>query len=462
MIAFALNQSREELVTVANFSEMGTQKTQATINSIDVLLHERKVKHPHNILVICPLSVIWSWKAELEEVKDHPDIHILYGTPQRRIQQLVLGRAADSNQRWFLINYEGVGTILKELVRLRWSAIVCDESIKIKRKRSKMTTNVAELTHRAYIRFILSGKPITLNPLDLFGHFWVLKPSVFGKYFTRFKRQYCDSMWTGQYEKILSWKNLDELIERIYPWTIRYLKTECIDLPPKLYSTRYCVLSSKERQAYQDLRMNSILELQNIIKKEGFVHIQHVITKFTKLNQLAQGFIIVDDTGVATNMDLVPSKIKLLEELLGTELIDGQIVIWCNFRQDILNVHKLLDRLKISNYTFYGDTSHEDRRKILDEFTVGNVRVIVAQPQAGGMGLNLTAARHQIFYSNSFDYGIRAQAEDRLHRPGQKHKVNIIDLVSKDTIEPQIQRSLHIKKNFSEIIDMSNPTSILS
>ena len=467
MIAFALSMASEELITVANFSEMGTQKTQATINSVDILLDERKIKTPHNILIICPLSVIWSWKDELRDVKDKAQIYILHGTKQQRLNKLYDGLESRWSQRWFLINYEGLHSILPQLLQVGWSAVVADESIKVKRKRSRMTIDTSEIFHRARIRFIMSGKPITLNPLDLFGHFWTLKPSLFGRYFSRFKRRYCVSTWTGQYEKILAWQNLDELVAKIYPYTIRYLKDDCLELPPKVYLKRYCQLSVAEKKAYETLKATSVLDITSKMTTEGAVHINYMITKLMKLNQLAQGFVITDSIGIdeqgkAVNIVEEPSKIKLLKELLEDELTDGQVVIWCNFRQDIRNVCKFLDKLNISNHAFYGATMHRDRETILQKFKQGTTRILVAQPKAGGMGLNLTAARHAIFYSNSFDYGDRAQAEDRLHRPGQKYSVNIIDLISRDTIETKIHHSLKLKRNFSDLIDVTDPLTIFN
>jgi len=57
----------------------------------------------------------------------------------------------------------------------------------------------------------------------------------------------------------------------------------------------------------------------------------------------------------------------------------------------------------------------------LVEFTNSKTiqRVLLAQPHAGGFGLNLTVANTAVYLSNDYSWSIRAQSEDRIHRTGQ-------------------------------------------
>lgn len=58
---------------------------------------------------------------------------------------------------------------------------------------------------------------------------------------------------------------------------------------------------------------------------------------------------------------------------------------------------------------------------------------------AGGEGLTLTAASTAIFLQRSFSLTKNLQAEDRVHRIGQKaDAVNIIDVITRDTIEDRV------------------------
>jgi SNF2 family DNA or RNA helicase len=80
------------------------------------------------------------------------------------------------------------------------------------------------------------------------------------------------------------------------------------------------------------------------------------------------------------------------------------------------------------------------------------VRFFVANPQAGGTGLTLTAANTAIYFSNSFSLEERLQSEDRCHRIGTKEPVVYIDLVAADTVDERIAAALQSKAATAEEI----------
>ena len=73
------------------------------------------------------------------------------------------------------------------------------------------------------------------------------------------------------------------------------------------------------------------------------------------------------------------------------------------------------------------------------------ITAFIGQPQAGGIGLTLTAAETVIYYSNDFNLGTRLQSEDRCHRIGTRHNVVYIDLVALNTLDAPIARALQRK-----------------
>ena len=100
---------------------------------------------------------------------------------------------------------------------------------------------------------------------------------------------------------------------------------------------------------------------------------------------------------------------------------------------------------------YYGDTSDEERRRILHDFQdkKSKLQYIVGNTQTGGYGINLTAAHTVVYYSNNFDLEKRLQSEDRAHRIGQSNKVTYIDIICKGTVDEKIVRSLKAKQNIA-------------
>ena len=93
-----------------------------------------------------------------------------------------------------------------------------------------------------------------------------------------------------------------------------------------------------------------------------------------------------------------------------------------------------------------GSCSTEERTEAINEFQNGDKKIIVLQEQAGALGITLTAAHLCIFYSQNYSLLNRLQAEDRLHRIGQKNPVTYIDLILKDSIEELIIEALEEKR----------------
>jgi SNF2 family DNA or RNA helicase len=135
---------------------------------------------------------------------------------------------------------------------------------------------------------------------------------------------------------------------------------------------------------------------------------------------------------------------------------DQSIIIWCRFRHDIKIICDALDKNKITNVRYDGDTKADTRQKNLIKFQSKQARVFVANPATASEGLNLFVANNVIYYSNSFKYGERQQSEDRAHRIGQKNNVLYFDLIAENTLDNKIIKVLLEKQELANIITGDN------
>ena len=198
------------------------------------------------------------------------------------------------------------------------------------------------------------------------------------------------------------------------------------------------------------------LELYEQIRKEALVLFEdgkivsapQMVTQMLRLQQILSGYLTTDD-GYQENFDT-----KRMDALLDICYeSSGKIIIWSRFRYDIMKIHQVLaDNFgKESAARYYGDTSDDERSKIIDNFQnpSSKLKFFIGNPATAGRGLTLTEASTVVYYANDFNLDTRIQSEDRCHRIGQNKSVTYIDLISEGTIDEKIVSSLVNKINLS-------------
>tara|TARA_R110002020_G_scaffold149204_4_gene325399 strand:- start:1697 stop:2467 length:771 start_codon:yes stop_codon:yes gene_type:complete len=240
---------------------------------------------------------------------------------------------------------------------------------------------------------------------------------------------------------------MDELTQKIDKFSFRVLKEDCLDLPDKIYTSRYVSMTPEQLKMYEEIRKKAVLMLES----EETVTAPMVVTQMLRLQQILSGHIKTDDGELVTfpsrRMDAV---LEICEEAR------GKVIIWSRFRYDVINITKTLNEKFGSRFnpvvvSFFGDTSDNDRQENVRKFQDpdSDIRFFVGNPQTAGLGLTLTAANTVIYYANDFNLGTRMQSEDRCHRIGQHYPVTYIDLITDGTIDGKIVKSLKNKINLS-------------
>jgi len=426
------------------FMEQGTGKTKVTIDNA-VYLYNMELLD--TVYVIAPNSVYTNWKKEIE-IHSSANNYIY----QHKIDKKFYPKKDKLN--WYLMNIEAFshksgynkGLELVERKGLT-TMMVIDESTTIKNRTAKRSKNVLKLGKGVRYRRILTGTPVTKSPLDLWSQFAFLDEDLLGfKSFYTFRAHYCimESRPVAGNRRIefpVNYINLEQLEEKILPYTHRVLKKDCLDLPPQIWQRRNIFLSNEQRNAYEILKEHARVVIQD---KQSSIH--NKLTEIAKLQQVCSGFLYSDDG------KLVELSNAKLDELLNIiEEIEGKIIIWATFRHSIQKIAETLQKKygEKSVVTLYGDT--KKRSEVVDNFNdPRGSRFLVSNPSVGGYGLTLNASSYQIFFNNSYNLEERLQAEARNHRSGQKaDKVTYIDLVAVKTIDEFIIKALKEKITIS-------------
>ena len=444
--------------TYAYFMEMGTGKTKVLIDNMSMLYDKGKID---SALIIAPKGVVKTWyEQELPtHLPDHiENVTVLWQSNINKKQQEKLESLfeIETALHILIMNVEALSTekgvrFAQKFLNSHKVLMAIDESTTIKTPTAKRTKNIISLGRMAKYRRIMTGSPVTKNPLDLYTQCEFLDPWLldFTSYYA-FRNRYAEMETMhlrGRTIQVVSeFKNLGELSDTVKKFSYRVLKEDCLDLPPKNFIKRHIVLTSDQRKVYEQMKKQAISVLNGKVSST-----MTVLTQLMRLHQITCGHFTADD-GSVQNLD--NNRIKELMDIL--EETDGKAIIWANYQRDvneiIKNIVKKYGEGSIVDY--YGLTPQDERQDNIRKFQNGDeCRFLVGTPQTGGYGITLTKANTVIYYSNGYDLEKRLQSEDRAHRIGQKKNVTYIDIICEDTVDEKIVKALRDKINIaSEVL----------
>ena len=448
----------------ALFMEMGTGKSKVAIDTMGALFENKQI---NTALVIAPKGVYDNWfQKEIPiHLPDQIKRRMVRWQPNftkkftEEIKRLAVREEGDEDVLHILVmNVEALSTKKGAASALRYleinpdNMVIVDESTTIKNRTAQRTKNVIDLGRTAKYRRILTGSPITKSPMDLFSQCAFLsgKALGFSNYYA-FQSRYAvlqrRTMGHRSFQKLVGYRRLDELSEKLEKFSARILKRDCLDLPDKIYMTRTVDLSDEQVSVYNQMRELALAQVQS----GELATTASILTQLMRLQQIVCGHLRTDDGEIR---ELKNSRLSALMEIL--EEVQGKAIIWATWTHDIQAIAAALrDRFgKDSVATYYGETPQEDRQEIVNRFQQedSDLRFFVGQPKTGGYGITLTAADTMVYYSNSYDLEIRLQSEDRAHRIGQTKSVTYIDLVSPNTMDEKILDALRSKINIASTV----------
>ena len=413
------------------------------------------------VVIVAPKGVYrnWSTKEIPDHMPDHIDTHVAVWSPAPRKQEkadLVKLFNTDLDElKIFLINVEAFSTpkgvkFTENFILGHQVLFAVDESTTIKNPKASRTKAITKLAKNTKYRRILTGSPITQSPLDLYSQTEVLDTNLLGyTSFYSFQNHYGEVVnryFGGRtVRQVVGYRNLDELSQKLDSFSYRVLKSDCLDLPEKLYIRRDVTLTAEQKKLYGELKELAITELAN----QEMVSVTNVLTQLLRLHQIICGHIKSDDgTETPINNNRIDELIEVIAEM------QGKVIIWANYRQNILEIVETLQGLFGADAvaSYFGDTTPDERDRVIKQFQDPDspLRFFVGNTQTGGYGITLTEAQNVIYYSNNFDLEKRLQSEDRAHRIGQKNNVTYVDLVAKDTVDEKIVTALRSKLDLAQ------------
>ncbi len=414
--------------------DMGLGKT---LQVIAFLLSEweEKVCAGCFALIVCPASLVYNWKSEIERFA--PELTAV----------TVTGTAAERGE---IIENAAAGTILITSYDLLRRDLACyegchfgyqiiDEAQYIKNHATKAAKAVKEI--RADFRAALTGTPIENRLSELWSIFDYLMPGFLFPY-SRFREELEIPIVVehGQEE-------LERLQKMIRPFVLRRLKKDVLkDLPAKMEEAVFAKMEGEQEKLYRAHVQRLRLLLEGQSEEEFATHKIQVLSELTRLRQLC-----CDPALVYEDYDEESAKLTMCMEFIQNAIEGGhKILLFSQFTTMLSRIQAQLSRAHIPFLSLTGATRKEQRAKMVEEFQQGEAAVFCISLKAGGTGLNLTAADIVIHYDPWWNVAVQNQATDRAHRIGQKNPVTVYKLIAKGTIEENILKLQQRKSQLAE------------
>ncbi|MBO4852739.1 MAG: DEAD/DEAH box helicase [Schwartzia sp.] len=402
--------------------DMGLGKT---IQAIAFLL-ARRTDGAAPALVVTPTSLIYNWLDEIARFAPELRAAAVTGTKPQRTA--ALDAAFQDGTDVLVATYATLRSDVESYAKRRFSCAILDEAQHIKNPTTKAAKAVKRL--KADARFALTGTPIENTLTELWSIFDFLLPGYLGSHKT-FRQKY----ETG----IVKDEDKDKTANlrlHIAPFILRRLKRDVLtELPDKTESRLTNEMTPEQEKVYKAYFAQSRKELAAELSARGFDASRiKILALLTRLRQIA-----CDPAIFLENYEGGSGKLDLLEEIACEATAGGhRMLIFSQFTAMLRRIRERLAAAKIDCEYLDGSTPAAERLRLVKEFNAGTTPVFLISLKAGGVGLNLTGADMVIHYDPWWNPAVEDQATDRAYRIGQMNKVQVIKLVTKDTIEEKI------------------------
>ena len=474
----------------AFFYDTGTGKTVMSLS----IIKEKQDKEDARFLIIAPKAIIKS--AWLEDQKDFfpdlkifplsnnislKDIYELYClwvenksiSPTKQIKAAWKDALADIDfysddfEELFDRKYAAIDTVKKymeenadhyliNIEKFRYdpdaimdnyevNGLIFDESAILKNPSSKTSQTMFTYADDFDYIYLLSGKPAPNNSTEYYAQMRLVDPNTFNMSFNNFKSRFF--VGSGSKTQLISDNAEQKVAQMIAVRSLIVSKEDCLDLPEMFHETKQFDLPSNIMEQYNKLLKKSVFELKEKDKKKTYYSTACKLAVFTKLRQVASGFLI-DAYGSVNKLH--DKKLEELKKII-EENRESQIIIWCQFKEEIKDVENAL-----SEYgrvvTAYGGTKNIDQS--IKQLKNGEAKYIVAHPKSIKYGVTFTKCNIAIYYSMSYSAEDYYQSRDRIHRLGQDRICTYYYIQARDTIDEVMYKAVKDKMSYADLFSM--------
>lgn len=423
-IAFAAGAGRAILA-----DEMGLGKTIQAIGVAELLAQEVGIC---KVLIVCPASLKSQWRSEIHRFS-HRSTDLVVGSATSRAQ------AYEGGTFFTICNYEQVLRDILHIERTRWDLIVLDEGQRIKNWEAKTSRIIKGLSSR--FALVLSGTPLENRLDDLHSVLAFVDPHRLGPAF-RFLHRYQKRDERG---KLLGFKHLDELRERLKPVLLRRTRDSVrLELPARTVEI-VRIPPTEEQKTLHDAHLQTVAQ---IVRKRFLTEMDLLRLRMALLmcRMAANSTYLVDkqEPGWSTKLD----RLGDIFDSIAAEP-SRKVVLFSEWTTMLDLIEPLLRQRKLEYVRLDGSVPQKKRQQLVSQFQSDRKTRVFLTTNAGSHGLNLQAANTVINVDLPWNPAILEQRIARSHRMGQTRPVSVFILVTEQTLEENLLTTLSTKRDLA-------------
>lgn len=348
------------------------------------------------VLVVCPASLLYYWKGELEKWADNlprkPLVDVWHRTNSLLTVEEVVNRK--DKQLWIVTNPETVIKRAKEFIGQGIDCMIVDESIMYKHRESQRSQAMKDLAKNFPVVWFLTGAPATKNLDDMWHQFHILKPQGYPSYW-RFTRQYClvdDDVWGSKVigNRVGAENKIKKNFADIY---FSRTQDDVADIPDWIMEDIDIPMLPAQDEAYQTLREELYIRLESVDPNQVITVSNHLSLMIRSI-QVASNPLLVGGVNAAGKWDALPELMKVYP---------GPYIVWVNFIESGKLIQAMLNSHKMRTALANGSTTMEDRNSMVDAFQREEIDAIILNNQVGKFGFTLTKGRTAFFVERMYD-----------------------------------------------------------
>lgn len=421
-----------------NADEMGLGKTVQAIATAELLKREGLV---NSVIIICPTSLKYQWFSEIRRFTDSTAV-VVEGDVLKRNRQL-----SDEACFYKIVSFHAMSNSVKMGFIPQTDMIIYDELQRLKNKETQMGKQLRKL-YSQYV-LALSGTPLENKLDELYSVTQLVDQFVLGPYY-KFN---AETTLKDESGKLIGYRNLHSIAERLRDTLIRRKKADVkLQMPARTDTNLFVPMTKEQLAIHEDYKfqVSVLVDRWRRLKFLSEPDRQRLLMLLSMMRMVCDSTFILDQK--SRHDTKIDETMAIVSNLLDSE--DGKVVIFSQWERMVRILAGELKGRGIEFCYLHGGVPSVKRKDLIDRFRDDPSCRIFLSTDAGSTGLNLQSASLMINLDLPWNPAVLEQRIARIYRLGQANPVQIINMISRGTIEERMLSTLKFKSELaSGILD---------
>ena len=413
--------------------EMGLGKTIQAIGTAELLRKEGLIG---SVLILCPTSLKYQWRSEIKKFTD-AEVFVIEGNHLKRKE------AYNRPEPYKIISYNSAANDIKILGYLQTDMLIMDEVQRLKNWNTQISRAARKIESDYSV--ILSGTPLENKLDELYSIVEFVDNFRLAPYYL-FKDKHIITDETG---KVLGYKNLNDIGKKLSDILIRRRKKDVkLQMPERSDKNLFIPMTNEQMEMHQEWQN----QVRLLVLKWRRMHFLSDKDRKRLLLFLSQMRMVCDSSYILDQKTRYDTKVdecvNIISDIISEE--GEKVVVFSQWERMTRLIAKELEKKEIGFEYLHGGVPSEKRKNLVDNFMNEPSSRVFLSTDAGSTGLNLQSAATIINIDLPWNPAVLEQRIGRIYRLGQQNNIQVINLVTPDSIEQEMLSKLRFKTSMFE------------